>query len=127
MRSGGLVYRTGNTSAETGRLVWVDREGGTSPASDLEIPLTVGLWESMGISPDGSRVALSRSEGAGSHVVVQSLRGAAPAIRLTFDGTLNVRPKWTPDGRSVTYVSNRAGTGLPSQLWIGARGRQRKS
>ena len=116
--AGGLVYRTGASSSQTARLVWVDRDGSTAPASDMVVLLTVGLWDALGISPDGSRVALSRSEGAASHVWIQPLGGSAPPSRITFEGTLNVRPQWSPDGRSLTYVTNRSGPGVPSQLWM---------
>ena len=32
-----------------------------------------------------------------------------PLTRFTFDGSLNHRPEWTRDGRSVTYISDRSG------------------
>ena len=32
-----------------------------------------------------------------------------PNLRLTFEGSLNEYPAWTPDGGSVTFSSNRAG------------------
>jgi TolB protein len=32
-----------------------------------------------------------------------------PAERLTFEGTYNVGPRYSPDGKSIAYVSARAG------------------
>ena len=31
-------------------------------------------------------------------------------IPLAFDGTVNSRPSWSPDGNSVIYASNRLGS-----------------
>jgi len=116
--TGSLVYRSGGGTGGYGGLVWVDREGGVEPASDLEIGLTVGLWDALALSPDGSRAAVSLVEGINSHIWVQSLVEDAPPSRVTFDGNLNVRPRWTPDGRGLTFVTNQGGSGLPTQLWM---------
>jgi len=40
-----------------------------------------------------------------------------PLSRLTFEGRYNGAPAWSPDGRSVTFVSFRAGNG---DLWTRA-------
>jgi serine/threonine protein kinase len=116
-RNGSLVYRSGGSSGGVGRLVWVDRDGTTAPASDLDVGLTVGLWDSVDLSPDGSRVALAIADGLTSHIWVQPLAEKAPPNRVTFGGTFNVRPRWTPDGRGLTFVSNLGGQGVPTQLW----------
>lgn len=114
-RSGSLVYRTSGAAPGTGGLIWLDRDGTATRASDLTVGLTVGLWDALALSPDGTRVALSITEGATSHVWVQSLAEEAPPNRVTFNGSLNVRPRWTPDGASLTYVTNAGGT--PTELW----------
>jgi serine/threonine-protein kinase len=115
--TGSLVYRSGGSGGGYGGLVWVDRQGGVSPASDLEVGLTVGLWDALALSPDGSRVALSINDGMNSHIWVQSLLEETPPSRVTFNGTLNVRPRWTPDGGALTFVTNQGGNGVPTQLW----------
>ncbi len=115
--SGALVYRTGGSAGGTGGLVWVDRDGTQMSASELAVGLTVGLWDALALSPDGSRVALSIAEGVTSHIWVQSLVEQAPPSRVTFSGSLNVRPRWAPDGRSLTFITNMAGQATPTQLW----------
>ncbi len=115
--SGTLVYRTGGSAGGTGGLIWVNRDGTIEPASELSVGLTVGLWDAVALSPDGTRAALSIAEGLTPHLWVQTLGESSPPNRITFNGSLNVRPRWTPDGRSLVYITNAAGQGLPTQLW----------
>jgi serine/threonine-protein kinase len=114
---GTLAYRLGGSAGASGGLMWVGRDGSRTPASDLEVGLTVGLWDATSLSPDGSRVALTLADGLNSNVWVENLSDDSPPTRVSFDGAFNVRPRWTPDGRSLTYVSNRGGQGAPTQLW----------
>ncbi|MEJ2503522.1 MAG: hypothetical protein P8177_09480, partial [Gemmatimonadota bacterium] len=116
--NGSLVYRTGGSAGGSGGLVWLDREGDIQSASDLEVGLTIGLWDALALSPDGSRVALSIADGVTSHIWVQSLDRPSPPNRVTFSGSLNVRPRWTPDGESLTFVTNMAGAGRSTELWM---------
>jgi serine/threonine-protein kinase len=115
--TGTLVYRKGGSAGSSGGIAWVDRDGTVTPASDLEVGFTVGLWDAVALSPDGSRVALTLADGLSSHLWVESLVEDSPATRVTFGGSFNVRPRWTPDGRSLTYVSDQGGRGAPTQLW----------
>ncbi len=115
--TGSLVYRTGASAGGVGGLMWVDREGNRERASDLEVGLTIGLWDSLDLSPDGTTVALSRADGLNSHIWIQRLDRDAPPSRVTFGGTFNVRPRWADGGRSLTFVSNLAGQGAPTQIW----------
>ena len=41
-------------------------------------------------------------------ISIYDLKGAGPARRLTFGGR-NSFPLWTPDGRRITFQSNREG------------------
>jgi Tol biopolymer transport system component/tRNA A-37 threonylcarbamoyl transferase component Bud32 len=121
-RTGSLVYRTGGSAGGSGGLVWVDREGGIESASALEVGLTIGLWDAIALSPDGSRVALSIADGVTSHIWIQALDRPAPPSRVTFSGSLNVRPRWTPDGESLTFVTNMGGPGRSTELWLKSAG-----
>jgi Tol biopolymer transport system component len=117
-RSGSLVYRTGGSAGGSGGLVWIDREGNVETASDLEVGLTIGLWDALSLSPDGSRVALSIADGVTSHIWVRALDRQAPPSRVTFSGSLNVRPRWTPDGEALTFITNMGGPGRSTELWM---------
>ncbi len=56
------------------------------------------------VSPDGSRLAIGLNTQEGDDIWVKPLpRG--PATRVTFGAGAENRPRWTPDGRSLTFVS----------------------
>ena len=106
--SGTLVFGTGAGSVS--ELVWVSRSGLVSPVD----PAWTGEFGSPALSPDGQRLVVSIQGEASMDVWVKQLdRG--PSIRLTFDGSRNDYPTWTPDGASVTFPSNRAGPSF--DLW----------
>ena len=105
-RSGALLYATGAGSAGTGWVpTWVDRKGQAVPV-DPEWEMIPGSNIGLSISPDGTRLAVNILTGGSTDVWIKQLdRG--PLTRLTYDGERNFRPAWTPDGRSVIYMSNR--------------------
>jgi hypothetical protein len=106
--SGTLVYGTGAGSVS--ELVWVSRDGLVEPVD----PAWTGEFGSPALSPDGRRLALAIQGEASMDVWVKQLdRG--PSLRLTFDGSRNDYPVWTPDGGSVTFTSNPAGPSF--DLW----------
>jgi serine/threonine-protein kinase len=109
-RSGTLIY-----SAFQNRLgtpVWVDR-GGT--VHEIE-PHWTDSYDNPSLSPDGSRVALSLRTGTGLDIWIKRLGG--PLSRLTLNGNGNLRPSWSPDGKSVLFAS--ADGGLYSGLADGS-------
>ncbi|HXV86039.1 MAG TPA: protein kinase, partial [Gemmatimonadales bacterium] len=109
--SGRLVFLTGGAVAErTVEVVWVDRSGRATPV-EPGWTLTPNLSSAPAPSPDGSRLALSISGPDGVHIWIKPLRGGT-LQRLTFDGALNYRPRWSPDGRSIVFVSNRESGGI---------------
>jgi serine/threonine-protein kinase len=101
--SGTLVYAAGVAASE--QLVWVERDGTErAVASDMDHD-----FEYVRVSPDGRRLALSyESDGGGEDVWVYDVEQGTLS-RLTFEGELNTRPVWTPDGSRVTFVSTRGG------------------
>jgi DNA-binding SARP family transcriptional activator/Tol biopolymer transport system component len=98
---GTLIYSTG---AETGRqeLVWVTRQG---KADAVDPEWSGEFLHFPALSPDGKRVAVTRSaNGEPSKIWIKRLdRG--PSIQLAGDG-VNFQPAWSPDGRSVTFTAN---------------------
>jgi serine/threonine-protein kinase len=112
---GTLVVRTGNLGGPTRdyQLVWVDRAG---RETNVDTGFTFrqvqfGANAGWALSPDGTRLALGMNTDAGDDIWVKQLP-AGPAVRVTFDSSAEYRPRWTPDGRSVLFSSNRAANGL---------------
>ena len=107
---GTLLYVEGAAAGGgSQQVVRVERDG-TARAIDPGWSLT-GVVPNSGpaLSPEGTRLALSilDSEG-GSDVWVKQL-DTGPLSRLTLEIGGDTRPTWSPDGQSLTFVSNRAG------------------
>jgi serine/threonine-protein kinase len=69
---------------------------------------------SIALSPDGSLLAADVLGSRGPDIRVKQLP-AGPFIRLTFEGSQNLRPSWTADGKSLIYLSNR--DSAPLSVW----------
>jgi serine/threonine-protein kinase len=113
--TGTLVYVPGGLQGAQRRLVWVDRKGTEQP-----LPAPVRGYRTPRISPDGQRVAVASSE-AGDNIWLYDL-ARETLTRLTFEGTVNANPNWTPDGRRIGFVSNR--TAGRNVFWQPADGRR---
>jgi serine/threonine protein kinase/Tol biopolymer transport system component len=98
---GTLWYAAGAVgSAGTQEVVWVGRDGSATPVAAG----WAGLIANPVLSPDGKRLAVSTRELV-SQVWIKEL-DHGPLSKLTVDGSNNVRPAWSADGRSVAFVSN---------------------
>lgn len=100
-RSGMLVYAPGGFREAEYNLVLVDRKGlatsvGTPPRRPYAFPR---------ISPDGRRIVISEQSIQNTLWIYDVKSGAFN--HLTFQGN-NDWAAWTPDGKRVTYASNRA-------------------
>jgi Tol biopolymer transport system component/tRNA A-37 threonylcarbamoyl transferase component Bud32 len=106
-REGRLVYA--RAPASENRVVWVDRDGTESPI-DPDAPIRDARF--LSLSPDGSRLAVStveeESRDLGQVWIKELPRG--PYGRLTFEGDVNFRPEWSPDGSTIVFISNRGGS-----------------
>ncbi len=77
------------------------------------------------LSPDGRTIAFTvqtvdlTANTKPTQIFVVPVDGGTP-LRLTNDGTSNMRPRWTPDSRRIFYVSDRlnpAGGSNETQVW----------
>jgi serine/threonine-protein kinase len=104
---GTLVFAAGGGEGKQ-ELVWVARDG---KAEVVDRDWQGGVFEAPAVSPDGKRLAVMRrpNVGGSSDIWIKQL-DKGPSIKLTFEGRDNYAPAWTPDGRSVTFCSNAAGT-----------------
>lgn len=99
---GTLVYLAANQAGSDATVARVDRTGG---ARTLDPDWAAG-FTSMALSPDGRQLAVSTPEGGANILWVKQLN-AGPLTRLSFDGTINYRPAWRPDSRTLSYTSDR--------------------
>jgi len=107
--SGTMTYLPKRDVAQ--RLMWVDRAG----RAEQVFPDWVAEMTNPSLSPDGSSVAVSlRTHEEGLHVWVRPLSGE-PEVRLSYNGASNTRSGWTPDGTTVSYVSDQLG---PTEIFM---------
>ena len=100
-REGSLVYAPGPPLGIDSRVVWVDRTGAATPLVNQARPFL-----DPRLSPDGRALALSVNDVNMSLWVYDIGRGALTRI---VSGTNNWRPIWTPDGKQLTFSSDREG------------------
>ena len=106
--TGTLIMQTAsgsNVVAGAAELVWVDRAGIRTPVDSgwtfrSSNPSGNNGWS---LSPDGTKVAIALTTNSGEDIWIKDLSSGALS-RLTFDSTAQNRPRWTADGRSVTYI-----------------------
>ena len=107
-RDGSLLYLPGG-SAGLFTPVWVERDG---RAREIDPGWKVAgppNRSSLALSPDSTRLALSVLDSEGTYDLWVKQLDTGPLSRLTFEGSENFRATWSPDGQSLTFVSNRAG------------------
>ncbi len=95
------------TALTAAQAVWVARDGTATPI-DPDWTFDPGGNVGWVMSPDARRLAVKILSDAGDDVWIKELE-QGPLSRLTFHGEREQRPGWTPDGQSVTFVSDRAG------------------
>jgi Tol biopolymer transport system component len=111
-----LAYRSVPANAQF-KLVWVDRKGAEQP-----LPAPPHNYVMPRVSPDGQRVAAGIEEADGQIWVYNLSRDTL--TRLTFEGTNNIDPVWTPDGKKIAFKGNQNrlywqpadGSGPPEEL-----------
>jgi serine/threonine-protein kinase len=128
-QTGTLIYSAGGSGLE--HLSWVARDG---KATDIEPDWTAD-FVTHALSPDGKRIAVSILKEGPRDLWIKEL-DQGPLTRFTFDGSLNHRPEWTRDGRSLTFISDRSGVaalygqradgGGTAELLIGPRQESRE-
>jgi eukaryotic-like serine/threonine-protein kinase len=113
--TGSLVYVSGIVTVQR-KLVWVNRNG-----TEQALPAPAQAYRYARLSPDGRRVAVESD----SQIWIYDL-ARDTFTRLTFEGTTNQGPVWTPDGKRITVDSNKEGTAnLFWQLADGSGGLER--
>ncbi|MGH9255771.1 MAG: protein kinase domain-containing protein [Vicinamibacterales bacterium] len=97
---GSLVYVPGGPNQEAQRrLVWVNRTG-----EEQAVASPPRAYNHPQLSPDGQRVAVEIGPQVWLHDLTRDT-----LTRLTFEGTANDSPLWTPDGKRIVFTSNKEG------------------
>ncbi len=85
--------------------VWVSRDGSVTQV-DPEWQFNVARNQGWTLSPDGTRLAIGLNSEYGDDIWIKELdRG--PRYRLTLHPAEDARPRWSNDGRLVTFLSRR--------------------
>ena len=100
--AGDLIYMRAGSGIT--RVVWVDRSGGEHRVSPS---LDNGYFVTPRLSPDGRRLAITMNSGEGEVLEAVPLAGG-PMVRLTFNGSVNERVAWSPEGARVAWITDRA-------------------
>ena len=108
--SGTMLYALDLAALDPSELVWVDRQGRATPVDST----WRGRFDYPAISPDGRSVAVSVRDKS-TDLWVRRADGAR--LRVNAPGTVNWRPSWAPDSRSLTFVSIGA-SGFRSDVTI---------
>jgi serine/threonine-protein kinase len=87
--------------------VWVDMGGNIEPVDPSWRFNTGGANWGLALSPEGNRLAIRLNTDLGQDVWIKQLpTGPASRLTLSYDGE-DRAPRWAPDGRAVTFVSDR--------------------
>ena len=100
---GTLAYIPVEARSAELRLVWADRNGQVEPLAAA----TPRNYQTVAISPDGSRLAFDIQDGANRDVWIYDLTRHT-LNRLTSDGGSQF-PFWAPNGKRVMFRSREAG------------------
>ena len=107
---GTLLYVEGEGGAVGGSVtpVWVGRDG---TAREIDPGWSVSgspNFSSLTVSPNEDRLAISIPDSEGAPDLWVKQLDTGPLSRLTIEGG-NMRARWSPEGQSLTFLSNRAG------------------
>ncbi len=87
----------------------------------VETLLKIARIADPALSPNGRLVAFTvttpdlEKNTKPQQIYVAPVDGAGAPRELTQDGSMNGRPRWSPDSRQIYFISNRGGS---QQIWV---------
>jgi serine/threonine-protein kinase len=106
---GTVIYTVGGQAEGAADLVFVSRNGEVEPLDTA----WQADFQTVALSPTGDRLAVAIGAGTEVHTWVKTLPYGA-LTKLSFEGNVNGRAAWHPDGRLLGYITNQKG---PLQFW----------
>jgi Tol biopolymer transport system component/predicted Ser/Thr protein kinase len=100
--NGALAFQP--STASDRQLTWYDREGNI-----LGTVGEPGDYRDFALSPDGTRLAVSKSRGQAASIWLLDLSRGGASTRFTFGSASDTNPLWSPDGSRIIFSSNRDG------------------
>jgi Tol biopolymer transport system component len=113
--NGALVYVAGELIGSEVPMLWMRRDGTTTP---MRAPPRD--WRDPRFSPDGTRVMFYLDDGRQLDVYTYEWDRDF-TTRLTFD-PVDTNPVWSPDGRSIVFSSIRGVRQQSNLYWLPADG-----
>lgn len=103
---------SGASAQERGPADW-DVTQARGDTRTVDFTTDEGTWLSVDVSPDGTWMVFDLL----GHVYRAPTDGSSAAVALTQDAgvSMNYHPRVSPDGRSIAFISDRAGQ---NNLWI---------
>ena len=80
------------------------------PTSPLEFETTEGTWMNLDVSPDGAQIVFDLL----GDLYVMPVSGGT-ATRLTEGAAFDMQPRFSPNGESIAFASDRDGA---TNLWV---------
>ena len=108
---GTLVYVSGQPVETEAPVVWMNREGKTTP-----IRTKAANWANPAFAPDGRQLAMYINDGTQSDIWIYDVMRDALS-RFTFEPSDETLAAWTADGRRIAFASNRADKSASNLYW----------
>jgi serine/threonine-protein kinase len=100
-QTGAFTYLPGQSTGNESPILWLTRDGKTAPLRTMP-----SNWSNPHFSPDGQRLAIDIFSGNIDVWIYEWMRDTL--TRFTFDPGNDQKPVWTPDGKRIVFVSDRA-------------------
>jgi len=98
------------TKADTLKMAKLDKDLPMNPERSIAFTTAEGSWMSIDISPDGSTIVFDLM---GDIYTMPASGGKATT--LTQGMAFDTRPRYSPDGKSILYTSDRDGA---ENIWV---------